>query len=195
MKHRGLIMFAAGLTAALAVGWFFFPFALYKTIEQPLQFSHKIHTGETAGLPCEECHTVTADGRFTGIPTVEKCAGCHSQTLGNSPDEKRLVDEYVTPKREIPWLVYSRQPDNVYFSHAQHVKLGGLTCDKCHRDHGSSESLRPYQENRITGYSRDIWGQNISGIHAKPGGGMKMDDCSDCHKSNHVAESCIDCHK
>ena len=195
MKHRGLIIFAAGLTAALAAGWFLFPLALYKSTEQPLQFSHKVHTGETAGLPCEECHSFSADGRFSGIPTIEKCAGCHSQTLGNSPDEKRMVEEYIAPNREIPWLVYSRQPENVYFSHAQHVKLANITCDQCHRDHGSTEHLRPYQENRISGYSRDIWGQNISGIHSNPGEGMKMDDCSNCHKTHQVAESCIDCHK
>ena len=50
MKHRGLIFFTTGLAATLALGWLAFPAVLYEKVDQPLQFSHKVHTGETVGL-------------------------------------------------------------------------------------------------------------------------------------------------
>ncbi len=190
-----MILFLSGIVAALAIGWFVFPLALYKKAEQPIQFSHKVHTGETVGLACEECHSFRDDGQFTGIPTLEKCATCHSFQVGTSPDEKKLVDEYVSQHKEIPWMVYARQPQNAYFSHIQHVKLANIPCERCHGPHDKSEVLRPFQEDRISGYSRDISGQNISGIKFNPWEGMKMDDCAKCHEERGVISSCLQCHK
>ena len=195
MKNRGTIMFLAGLVATLAFGWLGFPMALYEKIEQPMQFSHQTHTGENVGLTCEDCHAFSTDGRFGGIPSVQKCAECHSEPLSTSSDEIKLVEEYVTPNREIPWLIYARQPQNAHFSHAQHVKLAEITCERCHGPHGNSEALRPFQRNRLSGYSRDIWGPSLAGIKSNPWEGMKMDDCSNCHAERGVQESCLDCHK
>jgi hypothetical protein len=195
VKLRGGIFFATGLAAALAIGWLVFPEVLYEKIDQPLQFSHKIHTGDAVGLPCEECHSFRQDGAFTGIPKLEKCAGCHAQALGTSAEEKRLVDEFVTPGREIPWLVYASQPQNAYFSHIQHVRLGSIPCERCHGPHGSSDGLEAFQRNRISGESMAIWGSSLAGIKSGPWDGMKMDDCSQSHKERGVAESCLSCHK
>ncbi len=179
----------------IIVGWIVFPWLLYSTKEQPIQFSHKVHTGETVGLSCEECHAVGEDGRFTGIPPLEKCAGCHSAQLGTTADEKKLVEDYVVPNREIPWLVYARQPENVYFSHAQHVKIAKIECERCHGTHGSSDRLRPYQENRISGYSRDISGALTVRVSSDSQEEMKMDDCAKCHSERGVYDSCLKCHK
>ena len=44
------------------------------------------------------------------------------------------------------------------------MKLAELKCEDCHGPHGASDTLRPYEENRISGYSRDIWGGSISGL-------------------------------
>lgn len=195
MKNRGAMMFLIGLFSALAVGWLGFPALLYRNIEQPLQFSHIVHTGENVGMACADCHTSSEDGHFTGIPAVAKCAECHSAVLGETENEKQLVEEYVTPNREIPWLVYARQPENVHFSHAPHVQLAELTCERCHGPHGGSASLRPLQRNRISGYSRDIWGPSMTRLGNAPWQGMKMDDCSRCHHERNVQESCMDCHK
>ncbi len=195
MKHRGIIMFGSGCVAMLAVGWFAFPALLYQKTEQPLQFSHKVHTGEKVGLTCEDCHSFRADGTFAGIPTLDKCAGCHGTQVSESPEEKILVDEYVAKNQPIPWLVYARQPQNAYFAHVQHVKLAAIPCERCHGPHGSSDRLPPYERNRISGYSRAVWGPNISGIKSHEWEGMKMDDCSHCHQERGVRESCLDCHK
>ncbi len=195
MRYAGKSTFLAGLATTLAVGWFGFPRALYREIDQPIQFSHRIHTGEKVGLACDSCHSLKADGTFGGIPKIEQCTACHAQPQGTTSDEKSLVDEYVSRNREIPWLVYARQPENVYFSHAPHLKLAGIGCERCHGPHGQSDSLRPFQVNRISGYSRDIWGQRISGIRSKPWDGMKMTDCTRCHRERGVNDSCAVCHK
>jgi menaquinone reductase, multiheme cytochrome c subunit len=191
----GSLRFLAGLCFSLIIGWYVFPFALYEKIEQPIQFSHKVHTAETSGLTCTDCHEIKADGRFSGIPTLEKCATCHSSAIGTSAREQVLVDEYVAKNREIPWLIYAKQPQNVYFSHTSHVKLAALECKECHGSHALSDSLRPFYRNRISGYSRDIWGSSISRINRTVGEGAKMDDCSDCHERRHVANTCLKCHK
>jgi menaquinone reductase, multiheme cytochrome c subunit len=195
VKYRSMIIICAGIALGVGIGWFLFPYALYSSETQPIQFSHKVHTGEQAGMTCDNCHEFDADGRFLGIPTVEKCAGCHSATLGTSPAEKRLVEEYVPSLKPIPWKVYARQPDNAYFPHAVHAKEAGLGCQDCHGPHGTSDSLRVYQVNRLSGYSRDIWGQNISGFSSRPWEGMKMDRCVRCHEGRGRKDGCIACHK
>jgi hypothetical protein len=194
VKHKGTVVFVAGIAASLAIGWYVFPLALYRTEPQPLQFNHKVHT-EQSSMPCESCHEFAEDGRFTGIPAVSKCAECHSAQLGSTENEKRLVEEFVTPQKEIPWKVYSRQPDNAYFSHTSHLKIGNLKCEDCHGLHGASERLEAYQVNRVSGYSRDVWGRNISGFPSHPWEGMKMDRCVRCHEQQNRVDGCIDCHK
>lgn len=195
MRNKGTVMFLTGLVGTLALGWFGFPHELYKKINQPLQFSHRVHAGEGAGMACEDCHAFAEDGRFSGIPKIAKCAECHAAPLGTTEDEKILVEQYVTPNCEIPWLVYLRQPDNAYFSHVQHVKLAELKCEQCHGPHGASDKLRPFEVNRLSGYSRDIWGRSISRLRTEAWEGMKMDDCIRCHAKAGKAEGCIDCHK
>ena len=173
---------------------------------------------------CESCHSFREDGTYAGLPDTASCAECHSEAMGSDPEEIRFVEEYVKQDREVEWHVYSKQPDCVFFSHAAHVTKGGMDCATCHGDIGTSESSRPYYVNRITGYSRDIWGSNISGIqwydwsaltkaHAGEGSGegeghggdksaftmrsMKMGDCAACHlhMKGVEREGCFVCHK
>ena len=107
---------------------------------------------------------------------------------GSSVAEKNFIERFVTPQREPEWLVYARQPENVYFSHITHVKRGNLKCEQCHGGQGTSNTLPPFQQDRISGYSRDIWG------HAgRPA--MTMDACVACHRQSHLEHSCLDCHK
>jgi menaquinone reductase, multiheme cytochrome c subunit len=195
MRFKGLLLFLTGILASLVVGWYAFPAVLYRTEPQPLQFNHAIHTSDQNSMSCDMCHEFAEDGSFKGIPTISKCAECHSTTLGSSAAEKTLVEEYITPQREIPWKVYSRQPDNAFFPHAAHVNKAQIECSVCHGDHGTSKELPVFQVNRISGYSRDIWGRNISGISSHPWEGMKMDRCVNCHAKYQRHDSCIDCHK
>ena len=125
---------------------------------------------------------------------------CHSDPgspLGENPEEKKYLTEYAAKEKEVPWLSYSRQPDNVYFSHIAHVKMGNVDCRTCHGDHGRSEVLPTHQRNRITGYSRNIWGMNIAGYKSNPWDRMKMDDCGECHDRRGLPQNnnCFVCHK
>ena len=192
---RGKIFFLAGLVVVLSFGWIVFPFLIYKKVEQPIQFSHIAHTGDNVGMKCEDCHNYDSSGRFLGIPKIRKCAECHTKPMGVSAEDRKLAEDYVRPGREINWAVYSRQPENVYFPHAVHVKEAGLKCQTCHFGQSTSSNLRPAMISRLSGYSLDIFGQNLFNAPYTPSRGMRMDDCSDCHKKSGVAESCVDCHK
>ena len=186
--------FLGGLCFMSFVGWVLFPYVLYERIEQPLQFSHKVHI-ESAGMTCDACHGLSEEGRFLGIPPLTKCAECHTDIIGSSPHEKLFVEEYVKKNREVPWLIYSKQPQNVYFSHTSHIKLAKLNCEDCHGHHGTTDSLRIYERNKISGYGRDIWGRSIVRLKSSPWDGMKMDDCADCHRKRGVPNTCLKCHK
>ena len=43
MTLRGTIVFLIGVLAALGAGWAGFPRVIYKTQQQPVDFSHQIH--------------------------------------------------------------------------------------------------------------------------------------------------------
>lgn len=171
--------FAAGLIASLVFGWFAYPRLIQRTEPQPLRFSHKTHTGEKGGMKCDDCHVLRADGTFSGVPAIDKCAGCHAAQLGATRDEKTLIEKFVSTNREVGWKVYSRQPDNAFFSHAYHVKLAKIACQECHQDHGKTDSLRVYSSNRISQY----------------GALQTMSDCEQCHARRSVTAGCLDCHK
>ena len=199
--------FGLGLLLSLVMGWIIFPWLLYSKKNQPLDFNHAVHA-KIADDGCETCHFLRADGSFSGIPELVTCMICHRKIEKAGVSEKILVTEFIKPQIEIPWLSYSRQPDHVFFSHAAHIQLGGLQCETCHGETGKSHSPKTYQENRLTGYSRDIWGRDIfmSGfgmIGKETGESMRMDDCVECHlKKGHrntsvqtEKEGCFVCHK
>lgn len=183
-----------GLATGLLAGWVALPALLYGRQEQPLPFNHQSHV-EGAGMACEDCHAFAADGSFSGIPTIDGCADCHGEVQGGTEAERRLVEEFVAAGREIPWRAYARQPDNVYFSHAPHVRRAGIECRRCHGDRGLSTDSPAYEFNRITSYSRAIWGPRIAGGGPNEWDSMKMGACVKCHAERGVRDHCLMCHK
>ncbi len=189
---RSVSPFLVGLAVALVFGWWLFPELLYSTQEQPIMFSHKTHV-QHAGMDCEQCHYVRKDGSYSAFPSTEECAACHAVLLGNSREERLFHEEYVKTGKKVPWLVYQKQPDNVYFSHAPHSLQN---CNNCHKFsktqlcgfcHISLKEGSPaYQQDRISGYSKDT---------------MKMWRCERCHANpSHLAgtaanNACFVCHK
>lgn len=193
--RRNLLVFSTGVAIALIAGWAVFPRVLYVSQEQPFDFYHKTHSEKSGLAQCDSCHVIGADGQFSGVPRTEVCTGCHTDKLGTNENEALLVDNYVKRAHETPWLVYSRQPANVWFSHAIHTRGAGLACTECHGSYGESDRLKIYEVNRISGYSRDIWGHSISRLRRTPGDGMKMTDCESCHRRHHVEVGCFGCHQ
>jgi menaquinone reductase, multiheme cytochrome c subunit len=174
-RSGGALFFFAGFVIAMVCGWVVFPRLLYSQKSQPVSFRHAAHQDSQ----CEDCHRFRADGTYSGIPPVDNCRQCHEQTIGETEAERLLVENYIEPDKEIPWHVYTRQPDNVYFSHAAHVKPD-IDCIRCHRDVTKDEKLPVYQENRLTGYSIST---------------MKMAECERCHMERHASNACQICHK
>jgi len=205
--QSGLVYLAAGLIPSLLIGWFVFPIALYSKHQQPINFSHALHLDPDLGLgdasdveTCLYCHSFRDDGTFVGIPRLSLCMECHSDPempLGETESEVYFLEEYVAKGKEIPWLVYSKQPDCVYFSHIAHVKMGEIECRTCHGDHHETDKLPVYKKNRLTGYSIDIWGRNIAGYKSNTWDRMKMSDCAKCHTQTGHEENneCFVCHK
>jgi len=197
-----ILFFILGLIASLVVGWVIFPQVLYSQKRQPVDFNHVLHN-DLVDDGCESCHFFREDGTFSGVPKLAQCIDCHEEVNGEDPEEEKFVNEYVAREREVPWLIYSRQPQNVFFSHVAHVQMAQMECDTCHGPIGESENLKVYEENRISGYSRDIWGRNIAGFKRNSWDRMKMDDCADCHRKEDVnqnsvqtlREGCFVCHK
>jgi hypothetical protein len=197
-----ILFFIVGFVASLIVGWIVFPKLLYSQKQQPVAYNHALHN-EMVYEGCESCHFFREDGSYSGVPRLEQCIECHEEVMGVSEAEEHFVLEYVQKGREVPWLVYSRQPPCVFFSHAAHVQKAGMDCVTCHGHIGESESLKVYKENRISGYSIDIWGRNIAGFTRDPQRRMKMDVCADCHRRENVNQGsvqtqrggCFVCHK
>jgi len=196
-----VLFFFIGLLASLVVGWIIYPAVLYSSKSQPFDFNHQLHNAELDG--CESCHFFREDGTYAGVPKLAQCVDCHEEVMGETEDERIFVEEYVATGREVPWLIYSKQPDCVFFSHAAHVSKAGLECETCHGPIGESTTLKKYEENRLTGYSRDIWGKNIAGIKKHTYDRMKMDDCDECHQQSGMKptsvqterDACFVCHK
>ena len=176
------------------LGWVVFPKLLYSQKKQPIDFNHALHVEEVAE-GCQSCHSFRSDGTFSGIPRLEDCRECHQEILGDSAEEAKFVEMYVQNDREVPWLVYAQQPDCVFFSHVAHVKLGNMDCTDCHGHIGESEHARIYEENRITGYSRDIWGRSMMGFKKNSWDRMKMNDCAACHRRLNVNQGSVQTQK
>ena len=197
-----ILFFIIGLVASLMVGCVVFAKLLYSQKDQPFDFNHELHNG-LVDDGCQSCHFFREDGSFAGVPKLAQCRDCHEDVQGETKDEAVFVNDYVAKNREVPWLLYSKQPPCVFFSHSAHVKMGGMDCVTCHGPIGESATLKPYEENRITGYSRDIWGKSLAGLKHNTWDRMKMDDCSECHVKLGVNQTsvqtgkgaCFVCHK
>ena len=176
-----ILFFIFGVFISLILGWIIFPKLLYSKKKQPIDFNHAFHVTQVDN-GCESCHFFRKDGTFSGVPKLEQCIDCHEEIQGIDPNEIKFVEDYVSKDRQVPWLIYSKQPNCVFFSHAAHIKGAGMDCVTCHGHIGESKSLKVYEQNRITGYSRDIWGENIAGFKKNPWDRMKMDDCAECHQ-------------
>ena len=111
---------------------------------QPVQFSHKHHTGDD-GIDCRYCHTTVETGASAGMPPTQTCMNCHSQLWADSP--------YLEPVRKswaentpIQWERVHDLPEYAYFNHSIHVNKG-IGCNSCHGDVANMPSM--YQEHTL----------------------------------------------
>jgi len=110
-------------------------YGLYQTQqppEQPIEFTHKLHVG--LGVQCLYCHPGALRGPSPGLPTQNKCWGCHQQIAKTFESEKLAVlVEHIQNNEPIKWVPVAQVPDFVHFTHRPHI-AAGLNCEKCHGD-------------------------------------------------------------
>ena len=165
-KHTLFGIFVILVISLVAFRWYQFFFG---SIEQPIAFSHKVHTEI---LKCEDCHRGVLTAAAAPLPDVQACTGCHSEEpLSKSPEEKKLIN-FIKQKRDIDWKRLYRNPVHVYFSHNRHVTVGKVECEKCHGE--MRKAVRPPGRALIS---------------------MSMSYCISCHEKHDVDPSCITCHK
>jgi cytochrome c551/c552 len=114
---------------------------------QPIHFPHDIHAGKN-GIDCKYCHNSVEKSKSAGIPTVNVCMNCHKQIQGNDDHQIEEIShiyaaagfipdgggQYTGEQDNIVWNKVHVLPDHVFFSHAQHVAVGGVDCKQCHGD-------------------------------------------------------------
>ena len=167
---RPAAMIALVALTGLVVGFYvnatFFPGT---SPEQPINFSHRIHAGENQ-IPCMYCHVQARRSISAGVPSVNKCLGCHAEGAPDSPQIPFLACYFET-KEPIPWIKVHDLPDFVHFTHKRHVQAD-IECQTCH---GPVETM-------------DVVSREAP---------LKMGLCLDCHRKNEVEHGtdCWTCHK
>ena len=133
---------------------------------QPIDFSHTRHVVH-AGIDCQFCHAYARRGPVAGIPSVERCAGCHRAILSERPEIERVLG-YWEREEPIPWIRVHDLPDYVRFSHKSHVRAG-IDCAICHGDVAGMTIARQVES-------------------------LSMGWCVDCHTAQEASRDCVVCH-
>jgi hypothetical protein len=141
-------------------------------VEQPIAFNHSkhVHIAED-GIQCQFCHTGVYTSPVAGIPSVEKCMGCHGHIATDNPEIVKLT-EYWENQEPIPWQRVYEQPSYVYFNHSSHV-ASGVTCGACHGDVGNMTVAEKVVDMTM-GFCLDC--------HAKQDNKDALYDCTVCHR-------------
>ncbi len=116
----------------------------YVERQQPVQFSHKHHTGDD-GIDCRYCHTSVETSSSAGMPPTQTCMNCHSQIWADSPFLEPVRASFRENK-PIEWERVHDLPEYAYFNHSIHVAKG-VGCSTCHGDVANMPAV--YQENSL----------------------------------------------
>ena len=134
--------------------------------EQPIPFSHRIHSG-VKQIQCEFCHPYVSRSKFPGMPPVEKCLYCHQYIIAGHPEIKE-EHRYFDTKTPTPWRKANYLAEHVLFNHERHIKKEVL-CEACH---GRVEAM-----DRIKGVT------------------FRMGFCVQCHREKNANVDCwLACH-
>jgi hypothetical protein len=134
--------------------------------EQPLPFSHKTHL--SLKLQCKQCHVMPDPGDFATLPATSICMNCHVAVKKDSPHIAKLT-AYHSEGKKVPWVRVYRIPEYVFFNHAKHIAVDGVSCETCHGPVAQRDVLRREKE-------------------------VSMQACMDCHRAKGARNECTFCH-
>jgi hypothetical protein len=134
-------------------------------------FSHLIHAGKYQ-IACQYCHADARRSDYAGVPSVERCMGCHKIIGAQDNPEIAKIHDY--------WS---------HFPHKAHVRFG-LECHECHG---------PVERMRVIGAATGPWVGNdllnLVGLRPAPRA-LTMGWCVECHRrlnAERDAKSPLDC--
>jgi len=145
--------------------------AAFAAPQQPITFSHQLH--DEKGVGCLFCHPSAMRADIAGIPSVEKCVGCH-KTIATERDEVQAVLGYWERGEAIPWQAVVRIGDYVFFSHQPHLSEG-IACETCHGNVNEMTVARPVLEMDM-GWCLECH------LDQPPEKVAQLTDCLTCHK-------------
>jgi hypothetical protein len=149
-QHRRL---AVALSAVLVivvvalVGGVLLLSRVFAAPPQPLVFEHSTHM--QAGASCIYCHAGATRGAVAGLPSSEKCMGCHQNVQPQDPADQKDIDQFIKTwdaRQPINWVKVNDSPDFVQFIHRPHL-AGGVACETCHGDVSQMAYAQSYNFN------------------------------------------------
>ena len=186
----GAVLLAVLVFVAIS-SWSRQPAAAAKPSTQPINFPHSTHVG-TYKIDCQYCHADARRSEFAGLPSVERCMGCHKIVAADKPEIKKLA-EYQAKKESIPWVRVNKLPEFTYFPHKAHIRVG-LKCQGCH---GPVETMTTFAAETGPKLSVDLL--NLVGFRPAPSP-LSMGWCVECHRQQNQTEGrhapleCVTCH-
>jgi hypothetical protein len=135
--------------------------------KQPIEFSHVVHAG-SYGLDCQYCHADARRSAYAGLPSVQRCMGCHKIVTAQGNPEVQKVQEYWAKGQPIPWVRIHKLAGFVHFPHYRHVQVG-LACQSCH---GPVQAM-----------------QRVAQVAP-----LTMGWCVQCHAERQGPLDCVTCH-
>jgi len=145
---------------------------------QPIFFSHVIHTGSMQ-IACQYCHANARRSSTAGVPSVERCMGCHKIVAAQGNPQVQKLQGYWERKEPIPWVRIFKIPEYAQFPHKPHVQAG-MQCQTCH---GRIEAMEQVAARTGQSIVNDL--QNLAGIPAAPPK-LTMGWCVECHRTVNV---------
>jgi hypothetical protein len=165
--NRAAILVTLGSILCTAAFLYFF-YAWPERIgpEQPIPFSHNVHSG-IKEIQCQYCHPYVAYSNFPGIPPVEKCLHCHNSIIVKHPWIQK-EHTYFNTRTPTPWVKVNYVAEHVFFNHQRHINRQ-VACEECHGEVKNSQRL-----------PEKIW---------------RMGQCLECHHQKKASVDCwLTCH-
>jgi len=159
---------------------------------QPILFSHVIHAGSFQ-VACQYCHADARRSEYAGIPSVERCMGCHKIIGAQDNPEIAKIHGYAQRGQPIPWVRVFKVPEFTFFPHRPHVRFG-LECQTCH---GPIERMRAVGAETGRKLSDDLL--RLVGFRPPPPA-LTMGWCVECHREQNATRGarapleCVTCH-
>ncbi|HET7341026.1 MAG TPA: c-type cytochrome [Methylomirabilota bacterium] len=159
---------------------------------QPIFFSHLIHAGSFK-IDCQYCHVDARRSEYAGLPSVERCLGCHKIIGVQDNPEIGKIHEFARNAQPIPWVRVFKVPEFTHFPHKAHIRAE-LACQTCH---GPIERMRVVGSPTGPRLLNDL--ARLVGMKPSPPP-LTMGWCVDCHRQQNATRKmqapldCVVCH-